>query len=106
MNNTKRVKIGDLVKLNRDLFDNGDYLNQIKHKIVSLQTANKHFFNESVELSACPPGFSEELDKATCTIEYTDVAMIIEFSDSSHLSAKILTSHGWGWIPTAYLESA
>jgi hypothetical protein len=66
----------------------------------------KHMFESSIKLLARPAGFEIEPERETGTMEAADVAMILEFSDCSCLSSKVLTSHGLGWMPTAYLESA
>lgn len=104
---SKLFKVGDLVKLDPELFEIGNVmtLGQMAGAGLVSTSTMKHMFQESVQLSAYPPGFSDEPDRATGVMENTDVALILEFSDGSHLAAKVLTSHGWGWIPTAYLEN-
>lgn len=108
MNSSKKqIKVGDLVRLDVDLFENVNTVAGQMPKVISNATIVKHMFNPGVDLSSNPPGFfSDDVDRVTCTMEYNDVAMVLSFSDSSRLSTKVLTSHGWGWLPTAYLQCA
>lgn len=108
MKNDKRFKVGDLVRLKRDLFDDQDaLLASMTHVAWTPKggTATKHLFESNIQLMSRPPGFDDDEGHITGIMGYNDVAMIIEFSDCSRLSTRILVSQGLGWIATGFLES-